>query len=774
MKLLKISAYIFLLLSVNISALVAQKYQISGIVTDLDTGNKLPGVPVTIKERPSTGVSTNNGGNYELSLSKGNYTITIKFIGYKDIEIPVALTKNITQDIRLERSSIDLKEVIVSTGRSDANISAPQTGVEKITIQEINKLPVLFGERDVIKAMQLMPGVKAASEGNAGLFVRGGTTDQNLIMLDNVSVYNASHLMGFFSTFNPNAVRDVTLYKGAMPAQYGERISSVLDVQMRDGDTENYHVGGGIGLIASNVNVEGPIQKGKSSFIVSGRRTYADAIAKLSGNSDAKNTTLYFYDFNAKLNFNISDRDRISFSGYWGKDNLALKEVVDTKWGNLLGTLRWTHQMDNRWSMNTAVQLNKYDYKINLDMGLDMAISSIINDYTLKQEFLFQINNSNLLRFGYNTIYHTIQPGNYKYEENKGEPMELQKRRSWENGIYASHSIKLSERLEAIYGLRLSTFSVLGKGDYYILDENHEVVDSVWYNSGKFVKTYINIEPRLSLAYKLNKISSIKAAYARTTQNMHLLTNTNMNTPMDRWASSTNNLKPQVADQVSLGYFRNFSNNMYEFSVEGYYKDMRNQVDFKDNAVFDRNDDVESELRIGKGRAYGLELLLRKTYGRLTGWVGYTLSRSEKRIEGINNDEWYPARQDRTHDISIVGMYELNPKWNLSAAWVYYTGNAVTYPSGKYRVDGRQVVYYKERNGYRAPAYHRLDLSATCQLKKTNKYSSELAIGLYNAYGRENAYMIDFRTNDDDPNKTTAYQYSLFRFIPSVTWNFKF
>jgi Outer membrane receptor proteins, mostly Fe transport len=762
---------LFLVCTLTISA---QRFQVTGSITEAKTKRKISDVPVSVKERAQTGISSDENGMYSLRLPQGNYTLVVKFIGYKDKEVKINLNKDIVQNIELEPSSIDLDEVVVSTTRSDANISAPQTGVEKMTIQEVNKLPVLLGERDVIKAIQLMPGVKSASEGGSGFFVRGGTADQNMISLDNVSVYNASHLMGFFSTFNPDAVRDVTLYKGAMPAQYGERLASVLDVQMRDGDTEEYHLNGGIGLISSKLSVEGPIQKGKSSFILSGRRTYADAIARLSGNEDAKNTTLYFYDLNAKLNFNISDKDRISFSGYWGKDKLAMKEVVDTDWGNLLGTLKWTHQMNGKTSLTTALQFNQYDYHVNLDMGMQMAITSRIKDYVLKQDFLYDYSPNSRWRFGYSSTYHDLDPGIYEFEEGKGENLDLKSRYSWENGIYASHSVKLTDKLEAVYGLRVSTFSALGKGEYYTLGENNEVVDSIWYDGGKFVKTYINLEPRLSMVYKLNKFSSFKAAYGRTTQNMHLLTNTNFNTPMDRWTMSSNNIKPQIADQVSVGYFRNFSNDMYEFSVESYYKDMKNQIDFKDNSEFDTNDDVETELLYGKGRAYGVEFLLKKKYGRLTGWVGYTLSKSEKKIDGINNDEWYVARQDRTHDISIVGMYELNKKWSLSAAWIYYTGNAVTYPSGKYQIDDREVVYYNERNGYRAPAYHRLDLGATCILKKTKKFYSELAFSLYNAYGRENAYMIDFRTNDDDPSKSTAYQYSLFRFVPSISWNFKF
>lgn len=763
---------LLLFLSTLIS--ISQGYKIEGFVRDQNSNEKLIGVPIIIKEKPNHNTSTNNIGKYSFELEKGNYTLIIKYIGYKDKEVKISVRKDMTLDINLDQSAINLQEVTVSTTRSDENVSAPQTGVEKISIEQINQLPVLMGERDVMKAIQLMPGVKSANEGGAGFFVRGGTADQNLILLDDVSVYNASHLMGFFSTFNPDIVRDATLYKGAMPAQYGERLSSILDVQTRNGDNQDYKYNGGIGIIASRFGVEGPIQKGKSSFLIGARRTYADAIARLSGSEDAKNTTLYFYDLNLKMNFALSEKDRLTFTGYWGKDKLAMKEVVDTDWGNLFGSAKWTRMMNNKWISSTTLTFNQYTYNINLDMNMDLKISSVIKDYTLKQEFQFRPSTKSTWRYGYNSTYHDMSPGKYKYSESTGDSKLLKNRYSWENGLYLSNTIELSDRFEVIYGLRLSSFSALGKGDYYTLDKNHVVIDTISYKSGQFVKTYFNLEPRLSIAYKLNTVSSIKAAYARTTQAMHLLSSSTFSSPFDRWISSSNNIKPQISDQFTLGYFRNFENNQYEFGIEGYYKDMRNQIDFKDNAKFDNNDDVESELLYGKGRAYGIELILRKKTGRLTGWVAYTLSKSEKKIDGINSDKWYNATQDRRHDISIVGIYNLNEKWNLSAAWVYYTGNAVTYPSGKYEIDGVMVPYYTERNGYRAPAYHRLDLGATCVLKKTANYYSELAFSLYNAYGRENAYLIDFRQNDDDASKATAYQYSLFRFVPSISWNFKF
>jgi len=752
----------------------AQTYKISGTVFDANTKEGLIGVPIIIENRNGSGVSTDEEGKYTLTLPKGEYTFNIDYIGFEKKQIKISLIGNVNQNIELRQTTIGLGEVVVTAERPDANVSAPQTGIERMEIQQINKLPVLLGERDIIKTIQLMPGVQGAGEGSSGFYVRGGSADQNLILLDNVGLYNASHMMGFFSTFNSEVLRDVTLYKGAMPAQYGERLASILDVQQRNGDNQKYQVAGGIGLISSNINVEGPIQKGKSSFLIGGRRTYADAIARLSGVEDAKNAYLYFYDLNMKLNFAISDKDQISVSGFLGKDRMVLKDAAEAEWGNKFLTTSWNHTFNNKWTSRTSLAYNQYDYHMGMEIGMNMDGKSNIKDYSFKEELLFQQSKNSQWRFGISSTYHNLAPGNYKMDSEQENSVDLHKRYASENAAYISHQIKINDDLEIIYGLRASAFMALGKGEYYTLDDKKDVTDSTWYKSGKVVKTYFNLEPRLSAAYKLNDVSSIKAAYARTVQNMHLLTYSAQGTPFDRWTMSSNNVKPQIADQVSLGYFRNFSNNMFEFSIEGYYKKMKNQLDFKDGADIEGYDVIETEILSGKGRAYGIELSLKKRQGRLTGWIGYTLSKSERKIDGINDNRWYNAFQDRTHDFSIVGMYELNQKWSLSAACVFYTGNAITYPSAKYQVNGRDVMYYAERNGYRMPNYHRLDIGATCLLKKTAKFHSELVFGLYNAYGRENAYMIEFRTNTKDSSKTTAYQYSLFTFVPSISWNFKF
>ncbi|MDL2277947.1 TonB-dependent receptor, partial [Parabacteroides sp. OttesenSCG-928-G07] len=766
---------LFLLLAHNGIAQSSKKeYVVSGTIRDHESQELLIGVTIVEQGNESKGTITNVDGEYKIKVFPGEVILIISYIGYDKEEIKLRINADITQDIFLKPSSLSLQEVVVSGRKADENVTNVQSGVEKISIKEINTLPVLLGEKDIIKSIQLLPGVRSTGEGSSGIYVRGGSSDQNSILLDNIPLYNTSHLMGFFSTFNSDVIKNATLYKGAMPAQFGERLSSVIDIQSMDGDMEKYNFNGGVGLISSKLSIDGPIQKGKSSFVIAGRRTYADLVAKAIGAEDAKSTSLYFYDLNMKMNFNLSDKDRLIVSGYWGRDVVGMKNLFNNSYGNLSGAIRWSRNFNSKLLMNTSLIYNNYSTKAEENMDVDMKVSTDINDYIFKQDFSFFSSEKSTLRFGYSSTYHNIGPGKYRYEEKSGTDRALQNRYSWENGAYISHQLKLSEKLELLYGLRASAFSVLGKGDFYTLDQHHNVTDTTSYKSGKIVKTYFNIEPRISVNYNLNNNSSVKTSYARTTQNMHLLSNSAMNELSERWTSSSNYIKPQIADQVSLGYFRNFSDNRFEFSVEGYYKDMKNQIDFKDNANTSRKDDIEIELLFGKGRAYGVEFLLRKRTGRLTGWISYTLSKSEKKIDGINQNKWYNAIQDRTHDISVVGMYELNDKWSFSAAWVYYTGNAVSYPSGKYPVDGYEVPYFTERNGYRAPAYHRLDIEATKVLKKTKKFTSELSIGLYNAYGRENPYMIEFKTNKDDPNKLSTYQYSLFKFMPSVSWNFKF
>ncbi len=755
-----------------------RRYTVSGYVRDSATGEELIGATIIIQEL-STGATTNAYGFYSITIPEGDYTIVSQYLGYEPQSFKVNLKQNVSHNFTLTEESSELGEVTVTAEKPNENITKTQMGVEKISMKEIQDIPMILGEKDVLKAIQLRPGVKSAGEGSSGFFVRGGAADQNLILLDEATVYNASHLLGFFSVFNADAIKDVELYKGTQPAEYGGRLASVLDMRMNDGNNKQFGVSGGIGLIASRLNVEGPLVKDKGSFTVSARRTYADLFLKLSSNDDINQSKLYFYDLNAKANYRINDRNRIYLSGYFGRDVFGFGDELGFNWGNTTGTLRWNHLFNEKIFSNTSLIFSNYNYKIDIDLqGTEGEITSRIQNYNLKQDFQYFLNTQNKFKFGLNSIYHKIIPGviSVKSDDNTNE-LDISHRHAWENAVYASHQFKPGEALSFEYGVRLSTFSALGPGDFYTYDSDGNTTDTISYSKGDFVKTYFNIEPRFSASYLFNEKSSIKASYTRNTQNLHLLSNSTAGNPTDLWIPGSNNVKPEIADQISLGYFRNFNKNTFEFSTEVYYKYMQNQLDYKDGAELQFNEDVESELLFGKGRAYGIEFLLKKKYGNLNGWIGYTFSRTEKKIAGINNGEYYPAKQDRMHDVSVVGIYNFSPRLTLSATWVYYTGNAVTFPSGKYEIDGKVVNYYTERNGYRMPDYHRLDLGVTWLKKKKSQASrgeSSWTFSLYNAYGRQNAYIIRFEESESDPSRTEAVQTSLFRWIPSVTYNFKF
>ncbi len=777
----KIVTTIFLLFS-NSIFLTAQtsptknKFTISGYVKDGKTGEELIGATVVIKELTATGVSTNAYGFFSITLPEGNYTVSSQFLGYEAKVTQVALTQNTKLDFILSEKQHNLEEIVVTEERKDENITKNQMGVEKLDIQQIKNIPVLFGEKDVLKTLQLLPGVKSAGEGNSGFYVRGGSADQNLILLDEATVYNASHLMGFFSVFNSDAIKDVTLYKGSQPADFGGRLASVLDIKMNDGNSKSFVVNGGVGLISSRLNIEGPIVKDKGSFIISARRTYADLFLKLSSDSLARQARLFFYDVNAKVNYRINDKNRIFLSGYFGKDVLGLGTTLGINWGNATGTFRWNHLFSEKLFSNTSLIFTNYDYKINVNFGgTQIDIISRIQDYSIKQDFQYFATTRNKLKFGFNSTYHKIIPGAITVTSNSPiGKLNLPNKYALENALYASDEIKLTEKLNFEYGLRLNSFSLIGPGNISNYNTNGEAIDTINYTSGQFVKTYYSLQPRISTSFIINEKSSVKAAYNRNEQNLHLLSNSTSGNPTDLWIPSSNNVKPELCDQISLGYFRNFKENTFEFSSEIYYKNMQNQIDYKNFAQLNFNENVESQLLFGKGRAYGIEFFLKKKYGKLNGWIGYTLSRTEKKIDGINNGSWYVAKQDRTHDIAIVAIYELTKKWTISATWVYYTGNAVTFPSGKYMVSGQVQYYYTERNGYRMPTYHRMDIGATYQAKKTEKFESSWNFSVYNVYGRENAYTITFQQDPNDPTKTQAVQTSLFRWIPSVTYNFKF
>ncbi len=761
-----------ILLLCGLQSIGQVKHTISGTIKDKKTGETLIGAVIRVDGK-DIGVVTNEYGFYSLSLPGGNYTLKIGYVGYDEQTKIVALDKAQQLNVSLEAAGQQLNEVVVHSKARNSNVTSAQMGANTLDVKEINALPVLFGEKDVIKIVQLLPGVKSAGDGNTGFYVRGGAADQNLILLDEAVVYNPSHLLGFFSVFNSDAIKNLTLYKGNEPAQYGGRLSSVMDIKMNDGNDQTYHASGGIGLISSRLTVEGPIVKDEGSFLVSARRTYADVFLGLSNNPTTRESSLYFYDLNAKLNYKLGDKDRIYLSGYYGKDDLGLGNLFGINWGNATATLRWNHIFSPRLFSNTSLIYSDYNYNINVNTaGINANILSVIRDYNVKEEFNYYISPTNSLNFGINSIYHIITPG--VYNGNIHVPSQSDTH-SWENAAYITDNWKASKRLNIDIGVRLSAFSVLGGSNkFYTLNQNHNIVDTMQYSAGTIVQTYVNPEPRVSGSYLLNDVSSIKAAYARNSQYLHLLSNSVTSNPTDKWVASNNIIKPELGDQFSVGYFRNFKDNMYECSAETYYKVTQNVVDYKDNAYLLSNDPVEPQLLSGQGRAYGIELMAKKNEGRLTGWVSYTLSRTEQQINGINNSNWYAAHQDRTHDLSIVGMYKLSKKWLLSADFVYYTGNAVTYPTGKYDINNTVVFSYTNRNQGRVPAYHRLDLGATYQLKPHKHFTQELSFSLYNAYGHENPYVITFQTDPNDQSKTQALQTSLFRVVPSISYNFKF
>ena len=746
---------------------------VSGYIRDSKTGEDLIGATVSVKELSSKGSASNSYGFYSITLPSGQYQITVQYMGYVPQVQQIDLTQSRKFDFLLEPEDNALGEVVVTSKRKNDNITKLDMGVQTLDTKDIKNIPVLFGEKDILKTIQLLPGIKSAGEGSSGFNVRGGAADQNLILLDEATVYNASHLMGFFSVFNSDAIKDISVYKGNEPAEYGCRLSSTLDIKMNDGNDKKISVNGGIGLISSRLTIEGPLISDKGSFIVSARRTYADLFLKLSKDTTLNQAQLYFYDFNAKANYKLDDNNRIFLSGYFGKDVLGLGNTFGINWGNSTATLRWNHLFSDRLFSNTSFIFSNYDYKIDINNGIDLNIISQIRDFSLKQDFQLFSGTNNTLKFGFNSIYHEIIPGAITASSDV-DLKTLTNKYAWENAFYVSHQYTFSNKFSVEYGARLSAFSLIGPGNFYSYDSNGNPTDTTFYRAGQFVKTYFNLEPRATFNYILNQQSSVKASYSRNVQNLHLISNSTSGNPTDLWIPSSNNVKPEIADQVSLGYYRNFSDNMYEFSSEVYYKNLQNQIDYRNGAELNFNENIESQILFGSGRAYGLELFLKKKYGRFNGWISYDLSRTELKFNGINDGNYYPARQDRTHDISVVGMYELSKRWSLSATWVYNTGNAVTFPTGKYEIDGKTVLLYSNRNADRMPAYHRLDLGATWIVKKTKTFESSWTFSLYNAYGQQNAYTITFENDQNDPTKTEAVQTTLFKFVPSFSYNFKF
>jgi hypothetical protein len=766
---------LFLLLLATSLTGFGQNFTLSGSVKDASNGEDIICAAVYVKEQRTKGTVTNTYGFYSLTLPAGKYTIECQVLGYALFEQIVNLDRDQTLAIQVSQTPTITKEVVIEGERRDRNVRSAEMGTLKLDPKAVETVPVLFGERDIIKIFQLTPGVKSAGEGNAGFYVRGGGSDQNLILLDEAPVYNASHLLGFFSVFNSDALKDVTLFKGGMPAEYGGRASSVMDIKMKDGNNKKFSARGGIGLIASRLTLEGPIKKDKGSFIISARRTYADVFLKLSKNETQRNSTLYFYDLNMKANYQLNDHNRIFLSGYFGRDNFGLGNFFGFDWGNATGTLRWNHIFNDKLFANTSAIYSNYNYRFKFSPDSnEVKFGSSIKDINLKQDFSFFPNPNHKIKFGWNTIYHTFVPGEVKSENQSFNDTTLTKRYALESGVYVQDDFSLNEKIQIHVGLRYSLFDYLGAGEAYTFDSKGATTSVRTYKSWETIKTYGGWEPRISGRYSINDNSSVKASYNRAYQYLHLLSNSTSTQPTDIWVPSSNNVKPQIADQIAAGYFRNLKENRYELSVEGYYKWMSNQIDYRDGANLFFNNQAEGQLVYGKGRAFGVEFLARKQTGRLTGWISYTLSRSLRTFADINFGKEFPSRQDRIHDFAIVGMYEISERLKISANWIYYTGSAVTFPSGKYYIGDITVPYYTERNGYRMPAYHRLDLGVTLYNKKRERFESSWNFSVYNAYARRNAYSITFRRNASDPNRQEAVRTALFRIVPSVTYNFSF
>lgn len=766
------------LLSFTTFAQPATKVSVSGTIKDQKTGETLTGATVSFAGHPDLGVATNAYGFYSITVPAGHYLIYISFAGYATDSISLDLRRNTVVNRLMAPANSQLQQVVV-TGRKGNNILVTPPGVQHLNMDDIKDIPVLLGEKDVMKTIQLLPGIASAGDGKSGFFVRGGGADQNLILLDEATVYNASHLLGFFSVFNSDAIKYVTLYKSGMPANFGGRLASVEDIKMKDGNDREPGVSGGIGLIDSRLTVEGPIGKGKGSFIVSARRTYLDLFTQLASDSNIKGTKLYFYDVNLKGNYTLNQNNRVFLSGYFGKDDLQIKQYSNDdgiNWGNATATFRWNHVFNSKLFSNTSLIYSRYNYNaLFLSNINNINVTSAITDYHFKEDLNYYVSPRSKLDFGVDITSHVTQPGQAQASaSSKFNSVVLQKKYALESAAYLSHEWSPSAKWKFTYGARLTMLSVLGPDSVYTYDAAGDRKTATWYGNGKFVKTYVNPEPRIAVSYQLDEISSVKVSYDRNVQNIHLLNNSTSTSPTNVYLPTSNIVKPEIADQVAAGYYRTFHERQYEFSSEVYYKWMWNQIDYRDGAQLLGNNNVESQLLFGKGRAYGWENYIKKKTGRLTGWISYTLSRTERQIAGINNGNWYLASQDQTNSISVVGIYKFSRKWTFSGTWVYNTGNPVTWPSGKFPVDGVPVYYYTSRNGYRLPAYHRLDLGATVITKKTARFESSLTFSLYNAYGRSNPYTILFQRDPNNPLQTQVQQTTLFKWIPSITYNFKF
>ncbi|GAB4470326.1 MAG: TonB-dependent receptor [Thermoflexibacter sp.] len=774
--------------SINyLQAQQTEKSTVSGYVKDSKNGEKLIGVNVYIKGT-TTGTTTNEYGFYSLTLPKGKYELVASYIGYSPLIKEIDLSAgNVKMDFEIVEQDIQLQEVVVKAEADDQNVKGIEMSVNKLDIKTIQKIPAFLGEVDVIRSIQLLPGVATVGEGATGFNVRGGAIDQNLVLLDEAPVYNSAHLFGFFSVFNPDAVKDVKLIKGGIPAQYGGRLSSLLDVRMKEGNSKRFEMNGGIGAIFSRLSIEAPIVKDKASFIVAARRSYIDVLAKPFLSSDLRGSQFYFYDLTAKVNYTINPKNTVFVSGYFGRD--VFGSGFKFNWGNATSTVRWNHLFSDRLFMNLTAFYSNYDYEIGFKDDVNRSRfdwnSNIIN-YSIKPDFTYFLNAKNTIKFGAQSILYDFRPGNAVITSNDiKSDISLDPKYALESGFYIDNEQKIGEKLTLQYGFRYSTFQYMGKGEAYEFGQEkpntrRPVISVKSYDQWETIQNYGNFEPRFSMNLELDATTSLKASYNRMVQYLHLVSNTAAATPVDVWTPSTNNIKPQLADQFALGLFKNFQDNTYETSVEVYYKDMQNQLDFIDNSDLLLNRFLEGDLLQGIGRAYGAEFYVKKNKGKLTGWISYTLSRTERQVEGLNNDNWFPNRYDRPHNLNTSVSYEFNEYWSASANFVLQSGTPVTFPTSRVQVQDYVIPYNVEatRNNFRVPTYHRLDFSVTKinRKKKPNqRWESNWVFSVYNAYNRRNPFTIYFRRNQDVPLNTEAVRLAIIgSIVPAVSYNFKF
>ncbi|MBC6489525.1 TonB-dependent receptor domain-containing protein [Flavihumibacter stibioxidans] len=775
---------VILFLAGNLRA--QQKFTLSGYIKDSLSGENLIGASISV-EGKGKGVNSNNYGYYSITLPAGSYEITCSYAGYESFRISVILNRDRSENMVLSPRMTTNEEVVVYAKRRDGNVRNAEMGKIDLSISQVKSLPVVFGEVDILKTLQLLPGVRNAGEGNAGFYVRGGGADQNLIMLDDAVVYNSGHLFGFFSVFNSDAIRNISLIKGGMPAQYGGRLSSVLDIAMKDGNMKKTVVEGGIGLIASRLSIEGPIKKDKASFMVSARRTYVDALTKpfIKKSSSFYGSGYYFYDLNTKVNYKFSDRDRLYLSGYFGRDvfdfnNNQRSFSANIPWGNATATLRWNHLFHKKLFSNTTLVFNNYNFAFNATQNnLTFNVRSGIRDLTAKFDMDYYPSPQHKLKWGAHYTHHVFKPNLVSGRSDSVDfiPNNAQRKYAREAAIYLQDDWELSDKLQVSAGVRFSNFTQVGDYIAYERDQNGNKTDSTLFGKGDRVKNHGGLEPRLTARYSINDATSVKASVSRNYQYIHLVSNAGSTLPTDLWVPSTFRVRPQISWQYAAGFFRNFKDNQFETSVELYYKQMENQIEYREGYTPSLKD-PEEEFVFGDGWSYGSEFFVRKNKGRFTGWVGYTLSWTWRRFPDLNEGNKYPARHDRRHDLSVVGTYELSSKWKLSSVFVYGTGNATTLPERFYIINGVLTQEYSKINQYRMPSYHRLDLSATYTPvpKKPRRIKGSWVFSIYNVYSRLNPYFLYYDQTGspyDGTLKVDARQVSLFPIIPSVTWNFK-